>query len=126
MFKSPGNIAYYAGESRINGVSGAASGCCIVGFIQNEQRRWGEFAKPVSKWTGIRFVSQQGVRNDKSRVRGPRVHSVSAFSASSEYVVPIKNNEIKAKPSFELILPLQNDRRRRSDHNRAHLLAHYE
>src|SRR5882762_1530106 len=105
MFESPGNIAYYAGESRINSVSGAASGCCIVGFIENQQRRRGEFAKPVSKWTGIRFVSQQRVRDDKSRVCGPRVHSVSAFSASPEYVVPIKHNEIKAKPSFELTPP---------------------
>src|SRR6266481_1034080 len=126
MFESPRNIAYDAGERRINSVSGAASGCCIVGFIENQQRRRGEFAKPVSKWTGIRFVPQQGVRNDKSRVRGPRVHSVPALSASSEYVVAIKRDKTKAKPSFELILPLQNDRRRRSDHNRAHLLAHYE
>ena len=58
MFESPGNIAHYARESRINSVSGAASGCCIVGFIENQQGRWREFTKPVSKWTGIRFVSQ--------------------------------------------------------------------
>src|SRR6516162_10480197 len=66
------------------------------------------------------------MRNDKSRVGGPRVHSVSAFSASSEYVVAIKHNKIKAKPTFELVLPLQNDRWRGSDHNRAHLLPHYQ
>src|SRR6266478_4116457 len=126
MLKSPGDVSHYAGESRINSVSGAASGCRIMGFIQNQQRRWGEFAKPVSKWAGIRFVSQQGVRDDKSRVCGPRVHSVSAFSASSEYVVPIKHNEINAKPSFELTSPLQNDRWRGSNHNRAHLLSDYQ
>src|SRR5215467_1941140 len=107
MLETAREVANCSRNVRINGVALAARGCRMMRFVQNQQRAWPEYVQPIAQRSGIGLIHQQPVRNQKPRMRGPRVHAESALAPDILDVVLIQNLELQAETVLELFLPLQ-------------------
>ena len=86
--------------------------CCVVGFVQNEQRARTEIAQPIAQAGSVRFVDKQSVGDEEAGMGIPGVDTETALAPDPLDVVFIQNFELEAEPVGEFFLPLQQHGRR--------------
>ena len=101
---------------RVDGVATAARRRGVMRLVEDQEAPGKEVAKPVAERVGVRRVDQQAVRDEEAGVGPPRVHAEPALAAHARQVITVEDLEDETEPLLELVLPLQ-EHRRRSGHD---------
>src|SRR4051812_565215 len=123
MLESRGKLTNRFGNLRVDGVLLTTRRRGVMGFVENEKRSATEVAQPIAKRRCVRFVNQQPLGNEESRMRAPRIDTESPLAANSLHVFLVEYLKRQPKAGFQFILPLQQHGRRASDDNLAGLLS---
>src|SRR5919109_4996246 len=107
MFEAVRDVPDRLRYLRVDGVLLAARRGGMMGFIQDQQCSATKRAEPVPQRPHIRLVDQQTMRDQKTRVRGPGIHSESAFAADTFHVVLVEDLEGQPESILQLLLPLE-------------------
>ena len=126
MLEPPGQVADGPGDLRVDGVLRAARRGGVVGLVEDEQRAGPEVAEPVAQRGGVGLVDEQAVRDQEPRVGRPGVDPVAPLLPDPGDVVLVEDLEDHPEAVFQLILPLQEHRRRAGHDDVLDLLAEQE
>src|SRR5438105_1217464 len=105
MLESRGQVAHGTGDLRVNGILLPAARRCMVGFIQNQERTSAKFPQPIAKRTGIVFIDQQTMGNEKTRMSAPGIDPEPTLAANALHVILVEDFKRQAETGFQLILP---------------------
>src|SRR5207249_7818206 len=122
MFEARRKIANRPRDVGVDGVSLAARWGRVMCLVQNEQASWAEGAEPVAKRPGVGLINQEALRNQKARVRRPRVDPEAVLAAHTLNVILVQDFKPQAEPGIELVPPLEQHGRRAGHHDLADLL----
>src|SRR5207244_12671669 len=109
---SRSQLANRAGKLRIDRIFLSARRRRVVRVIQDEEAAFPEIAEPVQHRSRVGLVDQQAVREEKSRMSVPGIHTEPALAPDAAHVVSIEDLEGETKARFEFLLPLNEHRRR--------------
>src|SRR5690606_33480281 len=91
MFEPWCQIANRPGNLRIDSVLLTAGRGGVVGFVEYEHRPTAERAQVIAERTGVGFVDQQPMRNQKTGVGAPRIDTESAFATDAFHVILVED-----------------------------------
>ena len=94
------------GDARINGVFGAARRGGVVSFVENQKRAGAQVVEPIAERSGVGFVNEQVVGDEKARKSCPGVHAVAAFLTDTFQVGAIEDFKGEAETDFQFVFPL--------------------
>ena len=123
VLEPAGQVADGPGDLRVDGVLRAARRGGVVGLVEDEQRAGPEVAEPVAERGGVGLVDQQPVRDQEPRVGRPGVDAVAPLLPDPGDVVLVEDLEDHPEAVLQLVLPLQEHRRRAGDDDVLDLLA---
>ena len=123
VLEPPGQVADGPGDLRVDGVFRAARRGGVVGLVEDEQRAGAEVAQPVAQRGRIGLVDQQPVRDEEARVGRPGIDAVAPLLPDPGDVVLVEDLEDQAEAVLQLLLPLEEHRRRAGDDDVLDLLA---
>jgi hypothetical protein len=106
MFEARGEVADSAGDFRVDGVAGAAGGCGVVGFVEDEESAGAKVLKPVAQGRGVGFVDEEFVGDEEPWEGCPWVDAVSAFLADAFDEGAVEDFEDEAEALLEFFFPL--------------------
>src|ERR1043166_5535099 len=112
MFEARRKIADSPRDMGIDRVPLATRRGSVMCLAQKEQASWGEGAEPVAKRPGVGLVNQEALRNQKARVRRPRVDAETALAAYTLNVILVQDFKPQAEPGIELVPPLEQQDRK--------------
>src|SRR5438874_1591822 len=122
MFESGSDFTYGPGYLRIDRVLRPARWGSMMGFIKNHQTAAAKCPKPIDQRTRVVFIDQEAMRDQKTGMRIPGIHTEAALASHSAYVILVENFEGQSKPGVQFLLPLNEHGRRARHDDVAHLL----
>ena len=122
VLEARSQIADCSRDLRVDGVLLSAGRCGVVGFVEDQERATQERSQPITQGAGVCLVDQQAVGDEEPRVGGPRVDPKAPFQPDSLHVVLVKDLERQPEAALQLILPLEEHRRRATHDDHPDLL----
>lgn len=126
MLESRCQVPHRTREIGVDTVAGGPRRRGVVRFVEDQERRGIEIAKPVAEWRRVGFVAQQRVRDDEPRVRRPRIDAEAALPALPHHVVAIQHLERQSEARVHFVAPLQHHGWRRGDDDASNLLPNQQ
>ena len=136
MLEARREVADRAGDARVDRVARARGRRRMVSLVQDEQRAWtdidgplprndrrllvGARLQPVAQAAGVGLVDQQSMGDQEPWMGLPRVDAEAPLLAHAADVLAIEDLEDETEPLLHLVLPLQQHRGRRGDHDLPH------
>ena len=115
MLEQGRDVADVPGELTFDGPDRSRRRRGVVGLVENEQRAWPERREKVAKPSRVGLVGEDAVRDDETGAHAPRVRREASRPPRLQQVFPIDDGEVEAELLRQLVLPLEQHRRRRGD-----------